>query len=181
MTHTQTWVSLAEIISDDDSVKSTARQFVTDPSAYYTAHEDDLSQRGIDDADEVTGVIVIIDALDAVNEVAYLDWKSPADEVVGLLQRLPRIAASGVDLQVLVDPGYDAEADVETVVRWVNGLLAPTDVTVAILDEDSDAYPLIAVPTGKVVALTETAQHLGAEVRVLRASASEVAELLGTP
>lgn len=174
----KTWESLAVIVSDDDSVRAAARQFTADPEGYFTEHEDDLFQRGIEEPDDVTGPVVIIDALGTVDEVAYLDWKSPVDEVVGLLARISRVRDSGVDLEVLIDPGYAHEAPVETVVGWVNVLLAPAGVTVAILDEDSDAYPLIAVPTEQVDALIATADDLEVEIRAPRAEKSEVDTLL---
>lgn len=172
------WTDLVRLITDEPSAHAAVNRYSADPDAYFADHEDDLAQRGIEDPDDVTGPVVIIDALDKVDEVAYLDWKSPVDEVVGLLDRIERIKDAGVDLEVLVDPGYSQEADVETVVGWVNALLGDSEVTVAILDEDSDAYPLIAVPTPTVESIVETAKRLGAEVLVPRADRADVTQML---
>lgn len=174
MTDEFTWDTFARLVTTDESALAAVRQFTADPDAYFADHEDDLIQRGIEDSEDVTGAVVVIDALGKVDEVAYMGWKSPVDEVVGLLERIPRVKDTGINLEVLVEPGYPQEADVETVVGWINALLADSDVTVAILDEDSDAYPLIAVPTDRAASIAETADSLGAEVRILRADASEV-------
>lgn len=175
------WSALTTLICDDNaSVASVASvgSFDTNADAWFDAHADELLHRGIDDPAMLTGIVVLVDALERTGQLVNLDWKSPVDDVVGLLGRLPAIAATSIDLTVLIGPGHAAEADVETVVRWVNGLLAPAEVTVAILDEDSEAYPLVAVPSRAVDTAVVTAGRLGVGVRVLRASAGDIADLL---
>lgn len=170
------WSTLIGLMTEEPSVASRVRHALSDPEGYFADHEADLAARGIDSPDEVRTTIVLVDALASVGELAYLDWKSPVDDVVGLVMKLPRITSAGIDLGGLV--AADEEADVETVVGHANSLLSEADVAIVVVDEGSDAYPLIAVSTDAVERLTESAAGVGVDVRAPLADRAVVDELL---
>ncbi|MFX4272534.1 DUF6630 family protein [Propionibacteriaceae bacterium Y1685] len=170
------WQSLAGLISENPAVASRVKHSRTDPQGHFAEHEAELAERGMDSADQVRTIVVLIDALASVGEVAYLDWNSPVDDVIGLVGQLPRVAAAGTDLQSLI--AADEEADVETVVGHVNSLLSDAGARVVIVDEGSDAHPLVAVATDAAQRLTEIASDLDVEVRAPIADQAIVDELL---
>lgn len=159
----ESWCTWTELVTDNAEARSAVRQSVDDPQGFFTAHEDELAGgRGIEDLEELTDVIAVVEALREAGELAYFDWNEPADEVVGKLARLPRVAQSGVDLEPLAD----AEDALEEVAAQVNELLRPTGVVIVVLDEDSDAFPLVAIPVDRADRVVALGQRLGSDVRV---------------
>ena len=159
----ESWCTWTELVTDNAGARSAVRQSVDDPQGYFTEHEDELAGgRGIEDAEELEGVIPVVEALQDAGELAYLDWEEPADEVVGKLAGLPRVAQSGVDLAPLTD----SEDSVEQVAAQANELLRPAGVVIVVLDEDSDAFPLVAVPVDRADQVVALGQRLGSDVRV---------------
>ncbi|XSS43859.1 DUF6630 family protein [Propionibacteriaceae bacterium Y1685] len=150
------------LLTDDTTVLAAVSQAVADPPAYLRDHEDALDERGIDDADEVTGTIALVDALMGTGELAYLDWKAASEDVAGLLADLPRVQETGIDL----DPAGESQADLEAVVIMVNRLLEPAGLVVIIIDEDSDAYPLVAVPLDRLPSIMDAAEKADATIRL---------------
>ncbi|MGO2111440.1 MAG: DUF6630 family protein [Pseudoclavibacter sp.] len=167
MTAARDWHEIVRIASDDaEAVMSEVGQFLDDPGEYFAAHEGDLADRGIESPDDVTGVIVLIDALGRTGELAYLDWKNETEDTIAMLNRLPRVAASPIDLAIFADELSDdgdggKAADVERVVANANGVLASSRLAIAVLDEDSDAYPLVAIATGNISVLERAAEAVG--------------------
>lgn len=163
MNTAESWSDLIPLLTEDDSVLAAVIQAVTAQSAYFRDHEDTLLERGIDEPGHVTGTIALVDALDEAGELAYLDWKTHASDVAGLLANLPRVRASEVSLE----PVADLEVSLEPAVAAANRLLEPAGIAVVVLDEDSDAYPLVAVPRELLPRIQDFAARAGATVRVL--------------
>lgn len=159
---TTAWSELARLLSDDPEVASATTRAVEDPAGYLAEHEESLGQRGIEDAEEVTGAIALVDALAEAGDLAYLDWKASPEEVAGQLGALERIRDAGVDL----DPVGGLDVEVEVAAGAANHLLSEEGLYVLILDEDSDAYPLVVVPAARVSDILTAAAAAGAEIRV---------------
>lgn len=168
MDATRSWSELATLLTDNPAVAAAAARAVADPVGYVRDHEVALKTRGIHDADRLTPAIALVDALMDTGELAYLDWKADPDDVVGLLADLPRVRDAGVD----VDPAGELRGGVEAVVVEVNRLLAPVGVVVIVVDEGSDAYPLVAVPLDRLPRILESA----ATVRLPEAPESDVSD-----
>lgn len=83
-----------------------------------------------------------------------------------------------MDLEILLDA--DEGADVESVVGHVNALLTDAGVTVVILDEEPDAFPLVAVASDTVGRVIEIAGGLGVDVRAPVADRAQVTRLLSS-
>lgn len=148
MSDVAAWTRLTALVTEDPRVLPEVIAAVTDPAGYLATHREALSDRGITAADEVEGIVGLVDALDAVGEVAYADWKEEADEVRALLARLPRVRAAGIALTG--GPDDDPDDDPERVAARANRAVAPAGVRIVQLDEGSDAYALVALPAAVV-------------------------------
>jgi len=138
------WSRLSELLDDSADVAAAVAQAADDP--------------GVDPW------AVLIDALDGAGALAYLDWKDSGQQVAAALALLPRIADAGLDLGEVAA----AEEDAPAAVAAVNRALDAYGITVVHLDEDSDAYPLVAVASGDADRVAALAQSLGRTARVYR-------------
>lgn len=153
------WTRLCALLDGDVELAPAVRQAVDHPAEYFAAHADDLRSRGIESADGVDPWLVMIDGLDDVGALAYLDWKDSGAQLADALAGLPRIFATGVDL----DPVGDVEDELPTAVAVANEIIDAHGLTLVYLDEDSDAYPLVAVASDdaeQIVALASTLGHI---------------------
>lgn len=157
----ENWERLCALLDDDVLLIPAVAQAASDPAAYYAAHKQQLLQRGIESGEEVDPWTALIDGLDDAGALAYLDWKDSGMELVDALSEVPRVKSSGVDLTAVSDVD-----ELEAAVAAANAVLAPHNLRVIYLDEDSDAYPLVAVPTANVEAIVELASELEHEARV---------------
>lgn len=157
MTDTTSWDRLVALVTDDPRVAPLVRSAVRDPASYLEQHSGAMADRGIDDPDEVEGVYALVDALEAIGEVAYVDWREDPDEVRAQLQGLPRVRATGIVLDVV---GQGDQA-VEQAVTAANRLLAPVGVAVVGINEGSDSYALVAVPADRVPAVLAAGAAVG--------------------
>lgn len=153
------WTRLCALLDDDAELAASVRMAVDSPVEYYSLHADDLLARGIESADDIEPWLVMIDGLDEAGALAYLDWKDSGAQLADALAGLPRIFATGVDL----DPVGDVEHELPTAVAVANGIIDAHGLTLVYLDEDSDAYPLVAVASDdaeKIVALAAQLGHV---------------------
>lgn len=151
------WTRLCGLLDDDAELAASVEQAVDDPSEYFTAHADDLRDRGIESAADIDPWLVMIDGLDDAGALAYLDWKDSGAQLADALAGLPRIRATGIDL----DTVGDIEEDLPTAVAVTNGMLDEHGLTLVYLEEDSDAYPLVAVAADDAEQIVELARALG--------------------
>jgi hypothetical protein len=114
----------------------------------------------------VTPVLVLVDALEATGDLAYLDWKAGPVDVATALAGLPLVRRARVDLDAIAAlEDWEAEA----AIAGANSLLKPHDLVAVILDEDSDALPLAVIPMSDRSDVRTFAKRAGATVRVPRA------------
>ncbi|WP_326733434.1 DUF6630 family protein [Streptomyces sp. NBC_01022] len=143
-----------------------AHQAVTDqvlhafdhPGAYVRDHAGRLADRGIDEPVPDLAWIALIDALTDQRLLAELDWKEDSQEV--------RSQLKGLESRPSVDPWVLVEED---------EMLLPTDeflhacgrhysevgAALAVLDIDSDCYPVVCMRAARVQELTALAQRAG--------------------
>lgn len=159
MSDVAAWTRLTALVTDDPRVLPEVLAAVTDPAGYLRTHRDTLSYRGIRQADDVEGIIALVDALEAIGEVAYVDWNEPADEVRALLARLSRVRATGLTLV------GGPDEDPEQVATGADLVLAPAGIRIVQLDEGSDAYPLVALPAAAVREALAVGAELGDVLR----------------
>lgn len=156
------WARLCALLDDDPELEPSVRQAVSDPAGYFAAHEDDLRRRGITAPDAVDAWLVLIDGLDDAGALAYLDQQDAGAELADALPALPRIVQAGID----VDAVGDVEGDLPAAIMRADQLLAPHDLRLVYLEEDPDAFPLVAVSSAYVDEIIAIAARLGRNAEV---------------
>ncbi|MEV8607154.1 DUF6630 family protein [Amycolatopsis sp. NPDC051373] len=113
-----------------------------DPGAYLRDHTDRLDERGIDEPFEGLPWIALVDALTDHGLLAEVDWKEAPDEIAGRLLAL-RSAPPADELWKSL-----AEIDLPTYefLEAAGNRLLATGTALAVLDIESDCYPLVLLP-----------------------------------
>ncbi|WP_405634063.1 hypothetical protein OG543_00475 [Streptomyces sp. NBC_01178] len=138
-----------------------------DPNGYVSAFEDRLEERGIDEPVDNLPWIALIDALAARGLLAEFDWKEDAEEVraqLGALESRPSpdpwtlSEPAGTSL-----PTYDFLHACGRRYREIGAALA-------VLDIDSDCYPVVGLRAARADELTALAGRAGFPVEHLGAA-----------
>ncbi|ARI56145.1 hypothetical protein A6E92_31240 [Streptomyces sp. S8] len=135
------------------------------PHDYVSAFEDRLDQRGIDEPVENLAWIALIDALHAHGLLAEFDWKEDAHEIRAQLEGLgARPSADPWPLSGAPEPPLPTDAFLHACGRRYREVGA----ALAVLDIESDCYPVAVLPAAHAQELTALAavagfpvQHLG--------------------
>lgn len=114
-----------------------------------------------DSADEADPWMIMLDGLDEAGALAYLNRKDSGPQLADALAGLPRVFATGVDL----DAVGDFEGELPTVVARTNGILDEHGLTLVYLEEEPDAYPLVAVASDDADEIVSLASALGHTAR----------------
>ncbi|OFI38036.1 hypothetical protein BIU82_05905 [Arthrobacter sp. SW1] len=154
------WARLCGLLDDDAEFANDVRLAASDPEEYFRRHEGRLSERGIESADEIDPWLAVVDGLDDAGALAYLDWKDTGVELAQALAAVPRVVRSGINLEAVEDTD-----DLEDAVAHTDRLLAAGGLRVVYLDEDSDAYPLVVVPSTHAEEIIGISARLGHEAR----------------
>ncbi|NUT51518.1 MAG: hypothetical protein HOV94_30110 [Saccharothrix sp.] len=139
-----------------------------DPDGYLEAHADRLDERGIDEPVPELAWIALVDALDDHDLLAEVDWKEAADEVVARLRTLRTSPAEPVWAWLERTPDELATYDF---LEFAGDRLRDTGTTLAVLDIESDCYPLVLLPNGDADAVVEHAAAAGFRAGVIGTSA----------
>ncbi|MFE2754090.1 DUF6630 family protein [Actinosynnema sp. NPDC059335] len=134
-----------------------------DPEGYVREHADRLDERGIDEPIPELAWIALVDALADHGLLAEVDWKEAADEIVAQLRDLrssPAGAWAWADRVAGDLPAYDflGRAGAE---------LRAAGTTLAVLDIESDCYPLVLLPNADAEELRSLAGATGFTAAVL--------------
>ncbi|MGW8482216.1 DUF6630 family protein [Microbacterium sp. NPDC055903] len=135
------WESLCRLLDDDEELLDGVRAEL---------------ERG-EDADAWAS---LFDGLDDSGALAYLESTDTGVELADALAQLPRIFATGIDL----DPVGDVE-DLEAAIAVAAEMLVAHGLTLVYLEEDPDAHPLVAVPVDRVERILELTAALGGTAR----------------
>ncbi|MFF8965735.1 DUF6630 family protein [Streptomyces globisporus] len=140
------------------------------PHAYVSAFADRLDDRGIDEPFEGLAWIALVDALAAHGLLAEFDWKEDPQEIRARLRKL--------ESRPSVDPWDLFEAHATTILPSDGFLHAcgrhyrEIGAALAVLDIDSDCYPVVGLRAARADELTALAaragfpvHHLGADPR----------------
>ncbi len=155
------WTRLCALLDDDVELAPSVRLAVDHPADYFATHADELRSRGIESAHDVDPWLVMIDGLDDAGALAYLDRKDSGAQLADALSALPRIVATGADL----DPVGDVETDLPIAVAVANEIIDAHGLALVYLEEEPDAYPLVAVAADDAEQIVALASALGRVAR----------------
>lgn len=128
-----------------------------DPDAYVRDHAGRLDERGIDEPFELLPWIALVDALTDHGLLAEVDWKEAPDEIAGRLLALRSAPAADELWKAL------AELDLPTYefLEAAGKQLLTTGTALAVLDIESDCYPLVLLPATHAAGLGTLAAEAG--------------------
>ncbi|MEV0675627.1 DUF6630 family protein [Actinosynnema sp. NPDC050436] len=135
-----------------------------DPAGFLAAHADRLDERGIDEPVPNLAWIALVDALADHGLLAEVDWKEDPQEVLAQLRVLrssPADAAWG-----RVD-GVDTAVPTFDFLVAAGSALRAGGTALAVLDIESDCYPLVLLPADRADELVGLAATAGFTAGVL--------------
>ncbi|WP_141975575.1 DUF6630 family protein [Saccharothrix saharensis] len=164
-------VGLAALLAPDvPDVAVRVTEAHDDPDGYLRTHADRLDERGIDDPIPELAWIALVDALTDHDLLAEVDWKEAADEIVGRLRAL-RSSPPRADAWAWFDRA-DGDVPAYDFLDRAGAELRATGTALAVLDIESDCYPLVLLPAGRVDALVDLAGATPFTASVLGAPAT---------
>lgn len=134
------------------------------PRDYVSAFEGRLAERGIDEPVENIARIALIDALAAHGLLAEFDWKEDPREVRAHLRKLE--SRPSVDPWVL----FEAEEMIMPTGKFLHACgrrYREIGAALAVLDIDSDCYPVVVLRAARAAELTALAARAGVPVEHL--------------
>ncbi|WP_329345511.1 DUF6630 family protein [Streptomyces microflavus] len=139
------------------------------PHDYVSAFGDRLADRGIDEPVGNLAWIALVDALDAQGLLAEFDWKEDAQEIRSQLRKLG--SRPSVDPWVLLG---DAEMllPTEKFLHACGRRYREIGAALAVLDIESDCYPVVGLRAARTEELTALAARAGFPLRHLGAGRS---------
>ncbi|WP_326609513.1 hypothetical protein OIE62_35695 [Streptomyces scopuliridis] len=167
----QALTALAELLAPGRAAVAEEVLFAyEDPDAYVRTHATRLEDRGIDAPIENLAWIALVDALTAQGLLAEVDWKEDGDEIRRQLRALESRPA--VDPWSFADredaDGTDPVAlDTAAFLNDAGRLHLDLGVALAVLDIESDCYPLVCFPARRASELTPLAARAGFYAAVL--------------
>ncbi|QXE38384.1 hypothetical protein KQY30_33260 [Streptomyces sp. GMY02] len=144
-----------------------------DPETYVRTHAGRLDERGIDEPVDDLAWIALVDALTAQGLLAEVDWKESGEEIRRQVRALesrpatdPWSLASNANK---ADEADEAEAlDTYAFLTHYGALHLDVGTALAVLDIESDCYPLVLLPAARAAELTPLARRAGFAAAVLR-------------
>jgi hypothetical protein len=147
------------------------RLYLTSPKAYFEKHEKNLYQRGIESAEEVTGPVVLIDALLAQEKIVYQDHKAEPSDVLLMLNRLSEgkfeMGAGYNDLAELYkrsEFGISKYLELSQAAPSIFGFSRSVGLELLSIDEDSDSYALVLIESNELDRFMDVAQEAGIKI-----------------
>ncbi|MEU7786599.1 DUF6630 family protein [Amycolatopsis sp. NPDC049159] len=157
-------VAVATLLAPDTpEVAARAAAALEDPAAYVREHADRLDDRGIDEPFDGLPWIALVDALADHGLLAEVDWKEAPDEITARLRALrsaPPADELWTSLAASELPTYDF-------LETAGNRLRETGAALAVLDIESDCYPLVLLPATDAETLTTSATAAGFTAEVL--------------
>lgn len=156
------WPRLCRLLDDDPALGAAVSTAVADPAGFFAADAQRLQAFGVASGDDVDPWIVLIDGLDDAGALAYLAPGDAGEELADALAGLPRVVATGLDLDVV----SDEDAGLDDAVAAADRLLAPHGLRILYIDEGTDDVPLVVVPARNAEEIVTLAARLGRTARV---------------
>jgi hypothetical protein len=135
-----------------------------DPGAFLVAHAERLDERGIDEPFPLLAWIALVNALADHGLLAEADWKESPGEITGRLRGL-RSAPPADELWTSL---ARSELPTYEFLEAAGKRLHSTGTALAVLDIESDCYPLVLLPAAR-----------GGDLAAFAAAAGFTAEVLG--
>ena len=154
-------IEIARLIScGNEAVLHDATACAGDPTAWYNAHRERYSERGITSAKNPGLVqwIGLVDILEEHGWVCERDWKDELEDFLYFVEHLHGFQAQ----ELSIDPDwFDADADIPVWCGILTEKWASKGVRMAAVGIDSDSYVLFPCPASQYPVLRKLAAEIG--------------------
>jgi len=164
MTARDALLAVATLLAPDaPQVATLAAAAHDDQEAFLRDHAERLDERGIDEPFELLPWIALVNALADQGLLAEVDWKEAPGEITGLLK--------GLRSAPIADDVWTSQAGSELptheFLAETGTRLHATGTALAVLDIESDCYPLVLLPAARGDDLVTFAAAAGFTAEVL--------------
>jgi hypothetical protein len=149
--------------------------FNNNKDEYFKIHERELLQRGIEAPEEISPAVALIDSLNSINYMVYADHKEEAMLVLEELNSLThgKLKASGSYTKLVQH--IKEKGDYGTISNYLETsessylfqCVTEAHYKLVMIDEDSDAFPLILVPLENFESIKKLASQSGITLKGL--------------
>ncbi|MEH6347121.1 MAG: hypothetical protein V7785_18640 [Bermanella sp.] len=163
---------LASFLSDkNEGVVENVRFYLNSPKAYFEKHTDNLSQRGIERAEEVTSAFVLIDALLPLDKIVYQDHKADPSEVLEMLNNLSQGKLKEGEGYAALSEHYKQSKfgigeflETDSSAPSIFECISSTGLKLLAINEDSDSYALVLIDGNELERFIQVATE--ADIRI---------------
>jgi hypothetical protein len=131
-----------------------------DPAGYFEEYQQELSERGIENAGEISVWLALIDGLLSRRCLVEVDKQGDARDIATGLAELSVCRDGRVDLSAINDLTERGTA----LLGQVNKLLKKHDLTLGVMSLDSDSWPLVVIPASALTRAQGFAKKLSEEI-----------------
>jgi len=157
-------IEIAALLAPDEpAVAERVALAYDDPEGYVRAHADQLGERGIGEPEPELAWIALVDALTDHGLLAEVDWREADADIVDQLREL-RSSPAPESWAWWPEPN---ELETYEFLQLAGDRLGAGGTALAVLDIESDCYPLVLLPAER-----------GAELVALAAKTDFTAEVL---
>ncbi|MCD2166543.1 DUF6630 family protein [Comamonas koreensis] len=149
-------VGQALALDDSDELWGEVRQAIEQPAQYLDRFADDLVNRGMDEPEQVSPWLALVDGLQRRKQNFELDWKLNMNDAIWALQQLQTVEQRGLDLQALAG----SKALNHEALQEAGDYLRSQGLGLVSFDIDSDSYPLSVLGSSAVAPLQALAERV---------------------
>ncbi len=165
-------ILLASFLSNkNEGVVADVNLYLNSVKDYFKKHEDNLSQRGIENAEQVTPAVVLIDALLSHDKVVYQDHKAEPSDVLEMLNTLSegklehaKGYAELFEHYKNTNYGIAELLGAQSLAPSIFDCIQSTGLKLLSIDEDSDSYALVLIDSSELERFISVANEAGIRI-----------------
>jgi hypothetical protein len=154
------FVQIGSIISlDNPEVVKRLKLFVDDKKSYFKIYENEILERGLEEGDEISPEIALIDTLLSEKKIVYVDWKTEAHHVLSMLNDTVSGALSTNEGYQVAYNVYLSKGRSNTISNFLDmpefhpklqSVVRNSGYQLVYIDEGSDSYALTLVGMSRI-------------------------------
>jgi hypothetical protein len=158
-----TWKDLIGLIYPKDyGLFEEVNLAAEDPAGYFEEYQQELSERGIENAAEVSIWLALIDGLLSRRCLVEVEKQAGAQDLVSALSELTVCRESRVEL----GPIGELTSKGTALLAEASNLLGKYNLAIGVMELDSDSWPIVVIPKVSLLRAREIAAKLSHEIIV---------------
>ena len=135
------------------------------PARYLQEFSDTLLARGIEEENEVSPWLALVDGLISRQCCNEMDWKIEPGELAWQLNKIESLR----DKDQILSPLANSPAVNDDALALASNCLRQHDLALLVMDIDSDSYPLVVAPQNRSSDIQRLSSSLGKRAIVVQA------------